>query len=95
MLSHSLEIPSRGRLQRIDHISLKKIRACGKGDGVWDLGFEIVGLCLDQVEGFVDGGYVAVNEKLDECFDGGDGHGEIGVFCEEVVVCFDDAGERV
>jgi hypothetical protein len=35
---------------------------------------------------------VGVLEELDEGFDGGDGHGEVGVGGEEVVVGLDYAG---
>jgi len=45
-----------------------------------------------QVEGFEDGGRARVVEEEDQGFDGCYGHGEIGVFAEEAVVGFDDAG---
>ncbi|KFY88851.1 hypothetical protein V500_06082 [Pseudogymnoascus sp. VKM F-4518 (FW-2643)] len=75
MRSHALKTPLPARAQGGNHIPLKQIRARGQGDRVAHAGLEERGLRGEEVEGFEDGGAVAVLQELDEGFDGGDGHG--------------------
>lgn len=71
-----------GPIKRRNQIPLEEICASGEGDGVWYGGFEDFGVVGEEVEGFcdcVDGG---IGNCFYEGFDGGDGHGKVGVGSE-------------
>lgn len=94
VLPNSLKAPRASRLERRDHVALEEVGSGGERDGVGDLGFQIIGLCFNQVEGFVDGDGAGLYEQLNESFDCGNGHGEVGVVGDEATVrCYYARGD--
>ena len=77
-------------MQGCHEIPLEEIRTCGKRDWVGNGGLENVGIAGEEHERFGDGGGGHLREYFDERFDGRDGHGEVWVFGEKVLIGGDD-----